>query len=133
MSDFRPYRWSAEKVTVNGLRYRVSLADHILRDQRGEAEASMFGFSYTACADDSRRPVLFAYNGGPGAASYWLHMGLLGPKLADAVTATASAGARTTIMPRLPTLMTTVSNSMTPASNTVGQRLRWPKGLIPPV
>lgn len=83
MSDFRPYRWSAEKVTVDGLRYRVSLADHILRDQRGEAEASMFGFSYTACADDSRRPVLFAYNGGPGAASNWLHMGLLGPKLAD--------------------------------------------------
>ncbi len=29
------------------------------------------------------RPVIFAYNGGPGAASAWLHMGLLGPVLAD--------------------------------------------------
>ncbi len=27
-----------------------------------------------------RRPIVFAYNGGPGSSSYWLHMGILGPK-----------------------------------------------------
>jgi len=27
-----------------------------------------------------KRPILFAYNGGPGSASLWLHMGALGPK-----------------------------------------------------
>ncbi len=36
---------------------------------------------YTADdADPKRRPVTFAFNGGPGSASVWLHMGLLGPK-----------------------------------------------------
>ncbi len=38
---------------------------------------------YTAYVDDSKdkakRPILFAYNGGPGSASLWLHMGILGP------------------------------------------------------
>jgi carboxypeptidase C (cathepsin A) len=37
---------------------------------------------YTAYVDDSKdkakRPILFAYNGGPGSASLWLHMGILG-------------------------------------------------------
>jgi carboxypeptidase C (cathepsin A) len=27
-----------------------------------------------------RRPIVFAYNGGPGSSSYWLHMGILGPR-----------------------------------------------------
>ncbi|MET1034043.1 MAG: peptidase S10 [Arthrobacter sp.] len=31
----------------------------------------------------NRRPVVFAFNGGPGSASVWLHMGLLGPRLVD--------------------------------------------------
>jgi carboxypeptidase C (cathepsin A) len=30
--------------------------------------------------DTSTRPIIFAYNGGPGSASAWLHMGILGPK-----------------------------------------------------
>jgi carboxypeptidase C (cathepsin A) len=38
---------------------------------------------YTAYVDDSKdkakRPILFAYNGGLGSASLWLHMGILGP------------------------------------------------------
>jgi carboxypeptidase C (cathepsin A) len=31
-------------------------------------------------ADSARRPVCFAFNGGPGSASIWLHLGALGPK-----------------------------------------------------
>jgi carboxypeptidase C (cathepsin A) len=41
-------------------------------------------FGYTAYvkegADRRTRPILFAYNGGPGSASMWLHMGILGPQ-----------------------------------------------------
>jgi carboxypeptidase C (cathepsin A) len=41
-------------------------------------------FGYTAYTRDggerSTRPIMFAYNGGPGSASAWLHMGILGPK-----------------------------------------------------
>ena len=42
-------------------------------------------FGYTAYIkddvdDSSRRPIMFAYNGGPGSASIWLHMGVLGPR-----------------------------------------------------
>ena len=48
-------------------------------------------FGYTAYtqqgADKRTRPILFAYNGGPGSASMWLHMGILGPQRADVVDA----------------------------------------------
>ena len=42
-------------------------------------------FGYTAYIKDgvddrSKRPIMFAYNGGPGSASIWLHMGVLGPR-----------------------------------------------------
>ena len=41
-------------------------------------------FGYTAYVreggDRASRPLLFAYNGGPGSASAWLHMGILGPR-----------------------------------------------------
>jgi len=30
-------------------------------------------------ADLANRPIMFAYNGGPGSSSIWLHMGVLGP------------------------------------------------------
>src|SRR5438067_9222192 len=41
----------------------------------------MFFVAYTLDGQDiSRRPLTFAFNGGPGSASVWLHMGALGPK-----------------------------------------------------
>lgn len=83
MSEFSPYRWEAEKIAPSGLRYRVRLADHVLAGPDGKAEATMFSWSYLGQGGGSRRPVVFAYNGGPGAASAWLHMGLLGPVLAQ--------------------------------------------------
>ncbi len=43
--------------------------------------AEMFHVAYLAEAEDSpRRPLTFVFNGGPGAASAYLHMGALGPK-----------------------------------------------------
>ena len=49
----------------------------------GQAEASFFYVAYTtgtAGADLSKRPVTFFYNGGPGSASMWLHLGSFGPR-----------------------------------------------------
>jgi carboxypeptidase C (cathepsin A) len=53
-----------------------------LRDEENKPIA-LFGFIAYAkdgIADLSRRPIVFAYNGGPGSSSVWLHMGALGPK-----------------------------------------------------
>jgi len=47
----------------------------------GEPEAAVMATSYVRKgADASTRPVCFAFNGGPGSASIWLHLGALGPK-----------------------------------------------------
>jgi carboxypeptidase C (cathepsin A) len=44
------------------------------------AEASMFYVAYFKNGGGSARPVTFLYNGGPGSASFWLHMGAFGPR-----------------------------------------------------
>ncbi len=47
--------------------------------RRGDPEAAVFTIAYVV-GDDALRPVCFAFNGGPGSASIWLHLGALGPK-----------------------------------------------------
>jgi carboxypeptidase C (cathepsin A) len=52
-----------------------------LDEKRGEPEAAVFTTSYfLEDADPKARPVCFVFNGGPGSASIWLHLGALGPK-----------------------------------------------------
>lgn len=48
----------------------------------GETEARIFYVSYAAERPDASRPrpLIFIFNGGPGAASVWLHLGALGPR-----------------------------------------------------
>jgi carboxypeptidase C (cathepsin A) len=71
-------------VTVEGhaIDYTATAGTLILRNDRGEPTGSMFYVAYVkrGVKDESRRPVTFLYNGGPGAASVWLHMGAFGPK-----------------------------------------------------
>jgi len=59
----------------------------------GAAQASVFYVAYLAeGANAATRPVTFFYNGGPGSASVWLHLGSFGPKrLATGVPATTAA------------------------------------------
>ena len=48
---------------------------------RGEPDAAILATAYLLKgADSAVRPVCFAFNGGPGSASIWLHLGALGPK-----------------------------------------------------
>jgi carboxypeptidase C (cathepsin A) len=59
------------------------------KDGKTVEEKPIARFGYTAYTlngvkDPSRRPVTFAFNGGPGSASIWLHMGVLGPRRVDA-------------------------------------------------
>jgi carboxypeptidase C (cathepsin A) len=50
-------------------------------DSNPNAEASMFYVAYFKNGVPSRsRPITFVYNGGPGSASMWLHMGAFGPR-----------------------------------------------------
>jgi carboxypeptidase C (cathepsin A) len=47
----------------------------------GEPHAAVMATSYVQKGAEARtRPVCFAFNGGPGSASIWLHLGALGPK-----------------------------------------------------
>ena len=47
----------------------------------GEPQAAVMATSYVQTGAAARsRPVCFAFNGGPGSASIWLHLGALGPK-----------------------------------------------------
>ena len=71
------------QVAVNGrvLRYTAAAGRLPIKDATGKTEALMFYVAYTLDnADTNQRPLTFAFNGGPGAASIWLHMGALGPR-----------------------------------------------------
>ncbi|GAA1962931.1 S10 family peptidase [Amycolatopsis minnesotensis] len=63
---------------------RIVLRKEVLTDGKFEghqAKAEVFLTAYTLDgADPTTRPVTFAFNGGPGASSVWLHLGLLGPR-----------------------------------------------------
>jgi carboxypeptidase C (cathepsin A) len=66
------------------LTYTATAGTLPLFDQSGEQTASVFYTAYVAKGGDSRaRPLTFAFNGGPGAASAYLHLGLVGPKILD--------------------------------------------------
>ncbi|QSB13733.1 peptidase S10 [Natronosporangium hydrolyticum] len=63
------------------LRQEVAEEDKF-RGHRPKAEVFLTAYTLDD-ADARQRPVTFAFNGGPGSSSVWLHLGLLGPRLAD--------------------------------------------------
>ncbi|HLQ36374.1 MAG TPA: peptidase S10 [Planctomycetota bacterium] len=70
------------RIEVDGrpLEYTATAGETLLRDDDGSERASFFTFSYTVKGGDpARRPLTFAFNGGPGSSSVWLHFGLIGP------------------------------------------------------
>ena len=46
----------------------------------GDTEARIFFMAYTLDNPPAKRPLMFSFNGGPGSASVWLHLGALGPR-----------------------------------------------------
>src|SRR5438477_2420682 len=68
----------------HSLDYRAIAETIGITDQKGEPTASIFTVSYLAePAAGERRPVAFVFNGGPGAAAVFLHLGALGPRILD--------------------------------------------------
>ncbi len=73
------------QITVDGkpLKYTATTGRLPIKRGDGKVEAEMFFVAYTLDGQDSeKRPLTFAFNGGPGSATIWLHMGALGPRRA---------------------------------------------------
>ncbi len=82
----------ADAVTHHKLRlggeeiaYTATAGTLPLRDEKGEKQADIFyvAFLREGVADAGRRPVTYAFNGGPGAAAAYLNIGALGPRSLD--------------------------------------------------
>jgi carboxypeptidase C (cathepsin A) len=71
------------QLTLEGklLKYTATAGRLPIKRGDGKIEADMFFVAYTLDGQDAgKRPLTFAFNGGPGSATIWLHMGALGPK-----------------------------------------------------
>jgi carboxypeptidase C (cathepsin A) len=81
--------------TIGGqeIKYTVTTGTIVLKEETADREkesegekpkATVFFVAYTreGVSDKSKRPLTFSFNGGPGSASIWLHLGLLGPRRA---------------------------------------------------
>ncbi|MBS0394738.1 MAG: carboxypeptidase [Proteobacteria bacterium] len=109
----KPEPKAEQSVTQHALRagalsfeYTATAGTALVRDKDDKPVASIGYVAYTRrdARDAARRPVLFAFNGGPGSSSIWLHMGLLGPR--RVVTPDAKAAP--------PAPYTVVDNAYTP-------------------
>jgi len=81
-----PYKTVTQHTCIIGgkqVAYSATVEETFSLNDRGERTASLVSISYvrTDIRDAAHRPVIFAFNGGPGSASLWMHMGLLGPGL----------------------------------------------------
>ncbi|MCC6660070.1 MAG: peptidase S10 [Phycisphaerales bacterium] len=76
---------TSHEVTIGGEKVQYSATAGYLRlpDSEDKVKANVFYVAYTRKKDgatDPSRPITFAFNGGPGSSSVWLHMGALGPR-----------------------------------------------------
>jgi carboxypeptidase C (cathepsin A) len=73
------------EVVIGGKKipYRVTTGKIQLKQEDGKPRASIFHVTYerSDIEDKSKRPVMFAFNGGPGSSAVWLHIGVLGPRI----------------------------------------------------
>jgi carboxypeptidase C (cathepsin A) len=75
---------STDEVTVNGeeVPYEVTVGTQPVYGSDGKTDASLFYTYYkrTDVENDDNRPIFISFNGGPGAASLWMHLGYTSPK-----------------------------------------------------
>jgi carboxypeptidase C (cathepsin A) len=77
--------WVTDHTTHLGgqsISYKATASLTMLKDDKGDPTALIFSTAYTRTdlKDTASRPIAFVYNGGPGSASIWLHMGAFGPR-----------------------------------------------------
>jgi len=80
-----PSAWrTSHSIVLDGetLTYDAVVGSIILRDTDESPTGELFYTAYlrTNGGRASARPIIFSYNGGPGSASFWLHMGIMGPR-----------------------------------------------------
>jgi carboxypeptidase C (cathepsin A) len=85
MDTFHPVQFRGSgSLILNGeaVSYETVSEDNVFYDETGKPVASIFSFSYfrTDVKDRTSRPVLFCFNGGPGASSMMVHAGCFGAK-----------------------------------------------------
>src|SRR5665213_51278 len=69
--------WTGGGHTIH---YTATAGNLLIRDENDKANGSIFYVAYTEDGAPAKsRPVTFLYNGGPGSATIWLHMGSVGP------------------------------------------------------
>jgi carboxypeptidase C (cathepsin A) len=69
--------WSAGSRPVH---YTATAGNLLIKDDEDKANGSIFYVAYTEDGAAAKsRPITFLYNGGPGSATIWLHMGSVGP------------------------------------------------------
>jgi len=80
------------RVGGQAIPYKATAATILLKNEKDEPTALIYYTAYTRndVKDLSQRPLAFVYNGGPGSASLWLHMGSFGPKRVAITDAEAS-------------------------------------------
>ena len=89
-SQEAPHRFeTTHQGTFGGtrIRYQAIVEEQFIKDEAGQRTASVYTTSYLrndTKVDAAQRPVIFAFNGGPGSSSVWLHLGLLGPARVEA-------------------------------------------------
>jgi carboxypeptidase C (cathepsin A) len=74
---------TSHTVRMNGseIRYTATVGTIPIRLDNNDIAARMFFVAYTKDGENKgNRPIAFLFNGGPGAASIWLHMGSFAPK-----------------------------------------------------
>lgn len=76
------------------IKYTATAGTILLKLEDGTPKASVFYIAYTKddVADLTKRPVTFTFNGGPGSASIWLHLGDFGPRRVEMGDAGALLG-----------------------------------------
>lgn len=78
--------WSRTTHTIKAggqtIPYTATAGTTLLKNDDGEPTGLLYAVAYTRTdvTDPSTRPIAFLYNGGPGSASMWLHMGAFGPR-----------------------------------------------------
>jgi len=74
---------TSHAVVIDGreIKYTATAGTLPIRGDDGKVQARMFFVAYTKDGEDAKsRPVSFLYNGGPGSATIWLHMGSFAPR-----------------------------------------------------
>ena len=71
------------RIGGKNIEYTVTAGTMLMENKKDEPQALIGYTAYVKKGENpNERPIMFAYNGGPGSASIWLHMGILGPQRA---------------------------------------------------